>query len=85
MVSVIQVYAPTEDSRNEMKEEFYEQLQVTVREVHRQDKLVVMGDLNARVGDNVKVWGELLESKGKRWRMEMARGSCSSVLRMTWW
>ena len=48
-VSVIQVYAPTEDSRVEMKEEFYEQLQVTVREVHRQDKLVVMGDLNARV------------------------------------
>ena len=37
---------------------------MTVREVHRQDKLVVMGDLNARVGDNVKVWGEVI---GKQW------------------
>ena len=64
-VSVIQVYAPTEDCRVEMEEEFYEQLQVTVREVHRQDKLVVMGDLNARVGDNVKVWGEVIGKQGE--------------------
>ena len=64
-VSVIQVYAPTENSRVEMKEEFYEQLQVTVREVQSQDKLVVMGDLNARVGDNVKVWGEVIGKQGE--------------------
>ena len=52
-VSVVQVYAPTEDSKEEVKEGFYEQLQTTLREVHRQDKLIVMGDLNARVGRNV--------------------------------
>ena len=56
-VSVIQVYAPTEDSKEEVKEGFYEQLQATVRDVHRKDKLIAMGDLNARVGRNVEVWG----------------------------
>ena len=55
-VSVIQVYAPTGDSKEEVKEGFYEQLQVTLREVHRQDKVIVMGDLNARgnVGGRIR-------------------------------
>ena len=64
-VSVIQVYAPTEDSKEEVKEGFYEQLQATVREVHRQDKLIVMGDLNARVGRNVEVWGGVIGRQGE--------------------
>ena len=53
--SVVQVYAPTEDCKEDVKEGFYEQLQTTLWEVHRQDKLIVMGDLNARVGRNVGV------------------------------
>ena len=46
-VTVIQVYALTEYSKNEVKEGFYEQLQETVKEVQKQDKLMVIGDLNA--------------------------------------
>ena len=64
-VSVVQVYAPTEDSKEEVKEGFYEQLQTTLREVHRQDKLIVLGDLNARVGRNVGVWGDVIGKQGE--------------------
>ena len=54
-MSVIQVYATTEDSKNEVKDDFYEQLEGTVREAPKQNKLVALGDLNARVGGNVAV------------------------------
>ena len=63
-VSVVQVYALTEDSNEEVKEGFYEQLQTTLREVHRQDKFIVMGDLNARVGRNVGLWGDVIGKQG---------------------
>ena len=64
-VSVIQVYAPTEDSKNEVKDSFYEQLEGTVRGVPKQVKLVVLGDLNARVGRNVTVWGDVIGKHGE--------------------
>ena len=64
-MTVIQVYAPTEDSTDEVKEDFYEQLQQIMKEVHKQDKLIVMGDMNARVGENVKVWGEIIGRQGE--------------------
>lgn len=64
-VTVIQVYAPTEDSKDEVKEGFYEQLQETVKEVQKRDKLIVMGDLNARVGNNAKVWREVIGKQGE--------------------
>ena len=40
-------------------------MQATVREVHRQDKLIVMGDLNARVGRNVEVWKGVIGRQGE--------------------
>ena len=64
-VSVIQVYAPTEDNKNVVKDDFYEQLEGTVRGVPKQDKLVVLGDVNARVGRNVIVWGDVIGKHGE--------------------
>ena len=49
-LSIIQCYAPTNDSNDRDKETFYEQLQGTFENVHRRDLLLVMGDLNAKVG-----------------------------------
>jgi hypothetical protein len=51
-LSIIQVYAPTNDASEEDKEEFYEQLQAVVDTVQKHDLLIVMGDLNAKVGDS---------------------------------
>ena len=44
------VYAPTEDAEEESKEEFYDSLQATVEKIPKHDMLIIMGDLNARVG-----------------------------------
>lgn len=49
-VSVIQVYAPTEDATVEEKDDFYERLQDTIDEMPRRDLKLVLGDFNAQVG-----------------------------------
>ena len=64
-LTVIQVYAPTDDSSREVKAEFFGRLQETVGSVARGDVLVVMGDLNARVGNDTEVWGEILGKHGE--------------------
>ena len=51
-LSIIQVYAPTNDSSEEDKDSFCERLQSVVDNVHKHDLLVVMGDLNAKVGED---------------------------------
>jgi len=51
-LSIIQCYAPTNDSNDRDKEAFYEQLQATLENVHRRDLLLVMGDLKAKVGSD---------------------------------
>ena len=48
--TVIQVYAPTEDSTEEEKDVFYEQLQAVLNKTHKHDIKIVMGDFNAKVG-----------------------------------
>ena len=52
---LVQVYAPTDDSKSEVKDKFYAELQKVVGEVGRRETLIVMGDLNARVGRNTEV------------------------------
>ena len=59
-VSLIQVYAPAEDRSQDVKDEFYAKLQDTVGEELLRDLLIVMGDLNARVGNETDIWGEVL-------------------------
>ena len=49
--TVIQVYAPTNEADDEVKDDFYEQLQKIVDEVPRHDMLLAIGDWNAKVGE----------------------------------
>ena len=51
-LSIIQVYAPTNEANVEDKNNFYEQHQTVVDSVHKHDILLVMGDLNAKVGED---------------------------------
>ena len=55
-LTVIQAYAPANEAMDEKKDEFYNQLQDTVSRCNRHDMIVVMGDLNAKVGNNNALW-----------------------------
>ena len=43
---LVQVYAPTNGSRSEVQEHFYNELQKVTEKVGRKEILIVMGDLN---------------------------------------
>ena len=52
-MTLMQVYAPTDDSSVASKDEYFLRLQEAVGRVAQGDLLIVMGDMNARVGDEV--------------------------------
>ena len=49
-LSIVQVYAPTSDRSDEKVDEFYEQLESAKKQSRSQDIVIVMGDLNDKVG-----------------------------------
>ena len=51
-LSVLVCYTPTEDANAEVKDAFYDQLQTAVESVHAHDMLLILGDLNAKVGSD---------------------------------
>ena len=63
-LSIIQVYVPTNEANVEDKDNFYEQLQTVVDSVHKHDILLVMGDLNAKVGEDNEGYENIIGSHG---------------------
>ncbi|XP_046962200.1 uncharacterized protein LOC124531734 [Vanessa cardui] len=61
-VTLISAYAPTLNSKPETKDQFYDQLEETVRRVNPTDRLHILGDFNARVGQDT--WPECLGAHG---------------------
>lgn len=49
-ITLVNVYAPTEDAQEEDKIEFYEKLEETCESIPRNDILIIVGDFNAMVG-----------------------------------
>ncbi|CAH8678058.1 unnamed protein product [Schistosoma haematobium] len=50
LMNIIQCYAPTNDSNDDIKDQFYERLQSIIEKCSRKDLTILMGDLNAKVG-----------------------------------
>ena len=63
--TVISVYAPTMSHSDESKEEFYASLKRVTESVSLDDKLIILGDFNARVGCNRSLYGQVLGNFGK--------------------
>ncbi|VDO82531.1 unnamed protein product [Schistosoma margrebowiei] len=49
-MNIIQCCAPTNDSNDDIKDQFYERLQSIMAKCPRKDLTILMGDLNAKVG-----------------------------------
>ena len=50
--TIIQIYAPTNDKDDDVKEEFYNSLNREIRNTPKHDMLLVIGDFNAKVGQD---------------------------------
>ena len=63
-VTIVSVYAPTMTHSEESKQSFYEELATVIRCVPISDKLILMGDCNARVGSESNLWRGVLGTHG---------------------
>jgi len=52
-------YAPTLAATEEDKEQFYDQLSSATNTVSFKHQLFILGDFNARVGKDFKVWNKI--------------------------
>ena len=63
--TVISAYAPTMTNPDQAKEEFYELLGQTLQKIPSTDQVIILGDFNARVGDDSMSWPIALGKFGK--------------------
>ena len=59
--TIISAYAPTMSNPEEVKDKFYEDLEALITAAPREDKLVILGDFNARVSTDYQAWQGVLE------------------------
>ena len=62
--TIISAYAPTMTNSDDVKDKFYEDLDNLLKSVPSQDKLLLLGDFNARVGSDYKTWEGVLGKNG---------------------
>ena len=65
-LTLVSVYAPTKTNDDSIKEQLYmyEDLDKVIRDVPTNDKLVIVGDSNARVESNSTNWKGVLSPHG---------------------
>ncbi|BHF80083.1 hypothetical protein SprV_0702320700 [Sparganum proliferum] len=64
--TIISAYAPPMTSSDAARDKFYEDLHALLATVSKADKLIVLGDINARVGTDHTAWRGVLGPHGLR-------------------
>ena len=60
----VSVYAPTMTNQEQNILDFYQQLSSTLSGIPHHDKVILLGDFNARVGDDSTIWSSVLGQFG---------------------
>ena len=63
-VTLVSCYAPTLNLPEDVKDQFYEQMDQILFGLSRNEKVVILGDFNARVGTNYDVWRGIIGRHG---------------------
>ena len=63
-LNIVQVYAPTNEAEDEEKEDFYNRLQSILSKLPNKDINIVMGDLNAKVGEDNRNYEQVMGKHG---------------------
>ena len=62
--TIISAYAPTMTNQEDVKDKFYEELHALIASVPKADKLIILGDFNARVGSDNISWKGIIGKYG---------------------
>ena len=71
---LVSVYAPTFRAPQQVKDDFFEDVQRVIDKVPERDTLMIVGDWNARVGSQLSDDQWELRSAGKAWLRSCKRG-----------
>ena len=63
-VTVVSAYAPTMTNPDEVKDKFYDDLDSVISATPRTDKIILLGDFNARVGADRQTWEGVIGTEG---------------------
>ena len=63
-LTIIHIYAPTEDTDEEIKDDFYTRLQDVLDKRNAHDMLIVTGDMNAKVGNQNENYERVMGKHG---------------------
>ena len=64
LATLVSAYAPTMTNPEEVKDKFYEELESLITAVPSKDKLIILGDFNARVGTDYLTWEGIIGKHG---------------------
>ena len=78
-LTLIQCYAPTNDADEEIKNEFYDQLQAVFDGVPQHDMVLITGDLNAKKKLKIPIKSMLLGNMAVALEMKMVKSSLTFV------
>ena len=77
--TLFSVYAPTLQAEPAEKEKFYSELRILPQGIPADDKLFVLGDFNARVGQDAVTWKKNTWQT-RRWKLQRQQALTAGVL-----